>query len=265
MIRLKKLLEDIPMGSVAFGDRANLAKLQNAPTEDNTDAEDELKKLLIYWFSGTPGAVGTQGEWSGHLSTKLIDIKSDLFKLKKQFPKVFDTSNTKFAFRGTNIPNTHEDVYTYLKEAKQIYIVSNHGKLTSEPVIVIPYTYKPKSPVQSWSSVETVAETFSNTGLRKLVVISKVDDSFIMNPAASNLLSGLRESEMLHFGKDITTYLVISSVNADNAYVILYEVIAGYKPRALQDSDENMMLAVAKHENFKKMCTVVSDYDSLPW
>jgi hypothetical protein len=123
MIRLKKLLEDIPMGSVAFGDRDDLAKFQNAPAEDNTVAEDGLKKLLIKWFGGTPGAVGTQGEWTGYISTELNNLKSDLFKLKKEFPKVFDPGATKFAFRGTNIPNTHEDVYKYLKDAKQIYIV----------------------------------------------------------------------------------------------------------------------------------------------
>jgi hypothetical protein len=265
MIRLKKLLEDIPMGDVAFGDRDDLAKFQNAPTEDNTFAEDGLKKLLIKWFGGTPGAVGSQGSWSSLIGTKLDDLKSDLFKLKKQFPKVFDTGNTKFAFRGTNIPNLYTDVYNYIKAAEQIYIVENHDQLSSDPVIVIPYSYKPKSPVQSWSAKETIAKTFSDPGLRNLILISKVDNTFLMNPEASNLLSGLRESEMLHFGKDINAFLVIGSVNADNTFVILYEILEGLPARALEDSDEDMLKACFEHENFKTMCKVIPSYDALPW
>jgi hypothetical protein len=265
MIRLKKLLEDIPMGDVAFGDRKDLAKLQNAPIEDNTSAENELKKLLIKWFAGSPDEDESQGEWTGYISTQLNNIKSDLFKLKKQFPKVFDTNNTNFAFRGTNVPNAYTDVYNYLKAAKNIYIVESHDQLSSDPVIVIPYTYKPKSPVQSWSAKETIAKTFSNYGLRNLILLSKVDSSFIMNPKASNLLSGLPESEMLHFGKSITTYLVIGSVNADNTFVILYEILEGLPPNTLQDSDEDMIKACYTHENFKKVCKVIPDYDSLPW
>jgi hypothetical protein len=265
MIRLKKLLEDIPMGSVAFGDRDDLAKFQNAPAEDNTVAEDGLKKLLIKWFGGSPGPVGSQGSWSKLIGTELDNLKLDLFKLKKEFPKVFDPGTTKFAFRGTSVPNMYTDVYNYLKAAKNIYIAESHDQLSSDPVIVIPYTYKPKSPVQSWSAKETIAKTFSEHGLRNLILVSKVDNSFIMNPEASNLLSGLRESEMLHFGKDITTYLVISSVNADNAFVILYEILEGLPPNALQDSDEDMIKACYTHKNFKKMCKVIPNYDSLPW
>jgi hypothetical protein len=265
MIRLKKLLEDIPMGNVAFGDRDDLAKFQNAPTEDNTFAEDGLKKLLIKWFGGTPGAVGSQGSWSGMIGNELYNLKSDLLKLKKQFPKVFDPGATKFAFRGTNIPNMHTDVYNYIKAAEQIYIVENHDQLSSEPVIVIPYSYKPKSPVQSWSAKETIAKTFSDTGLRNLILISKVDNTFLMNPEASNLLSGLRESEMLHFGKDINAFLVIGSVNADNTFVILYEILEGLPARALEDSDEYMVKACFEHENFKNICKVIPSYDALPW
>jgi hypothetical protein len=265
MIRLKKLLEDIPMGNVAFGDRDDLAKFQNAPTEDNTFAEDGLKKLLIKWFGGTPGAVGSQGSWSGMIGNELYNLKSDLLKLKKQFPKVFDTGDAKFAFRGSNTPNDYPDIYNLLKDASQIYIVEKHGKIHSEPVIVIPHSYKPKSPVQSWSATETVAETFANHGPRKVIMMAKVDDTFIMNPEASNLLSVARESEMLHFGKDITNFLVISSNNADNVFGVLYEIVAGYKVGALYDSDEDMVKACFEHENFKNICKVIANYDALPW
>jgi hypothetical protein len=265
MIRLKKLLEDIPMGTVAFGEDPEMAKYQNAPEEDNTAAETGLRKLLIKWYGGTPGATGTQGQWSGMISNELYDIKSDLLKLKKQFPKVFGTGDSKFAFRGSNTPNDYPDVYNLLKDASQIYIIEKHGKIHSEPVIAIPYTYKPKSLVQSWSATETVAETFANWGPRKIIMMTNVDDTFIMNPEVSNLLSVARESEMLHFGNDINCFLVISSNEADNIFAVLYEIVAGYKVGALYDSDEDMVKACFEHENFKNVCKVVSDYNALPW
>lgn len=264
MIRLKKLLEDIPMGDVAFGESPRMAKYQNASEENNTQAEAELYNLLKRWFEGNPGAIGAQGEYSGRLSQEFEKIKTDLFKLKKKFPKVFDTPDT-YGFRGTSISDSYEYVYELIKNSPDVFVVANHGKHFLGPVIAIPYEYKPKSPVQSWSSIETVAETFADGGRRKLILITKVDDSFIMNPRASNELSDLRESEMLHFGKDIKTYLVISSYNVDNIFQILYEILEGYKPNALQDSDVDLYDLAVKHKDYKTKFTPIDSYDNLPW
>ena len=177
---------------------------------------------------------------------------------------MFDTPDT-YGFRGTSISDSYEYVYELIKNSPDVFVVANHGKHFLGPVIAIPYEYKPKSPVQSWSSIETVAETFADGGLRKLILITKVDDSFIMNPRASNELSDLRESEMLHFGKDIKTYLVISSYNVDNIFQILYEILEGYKPNALQDSDVDLYDLAVKHKDYKTKFTPIDSYDNLPW
>lgn len=264
MIRLKKLLEDIPMGDVAFGENPEMAKYQNAPEETNTQAENELYRLLKRWYEGNPGAIGQQGEYTGRLSQEFEKIKTDLFKLKKKFPKVFDTPNT-YGFRGTNISDRYDNVYELIKNSTDVFIVAKHDKYYSGPVVVIPYEYTPKSAVQSWSSKDSIAETFSDTGLRKLVLIAKVDDSFIMNPMASNEISNLPEFEMLHFGKNIKTYLVISSYNVDNIFQILYEILEGYKPNALQDSDVDLYDLTVKHKDYKTKFTPIDSYDDLPW
>lgn len=266
MIRLKKLLEDIPMGDVAFGESPHLAKFQGKPEEDNTEAENALYKLLKQWFEGNTWEVGRQGEYSGYMSDKFLDIKSDLFKLKTKFPKVFDPGDTKYAFRGSSkTDNSQDAVYNLINNSKTIYIVEKHDFRFPEPIIAIPYSYKPMSAVQSWSSVQSVAIGFASPGSRTLSLVTKVDDSFIMSPFASNEISGLRESEILHFGKDIDTFLLISSYNADNVFNILYEVLEGLPSGALNDSDEDMVDAVLKHENFNTRCKLVSNYDSLPW
>lgn len=266
MIRLKKLLEDIPMGNVAFGESPRMADYQDAPRENNTEAENELKKLLVRWFGGTPGPVGSQGEFSGMIGNELYNLKSDLLKLKKEFPKVFDVpSNFKVAFRGTSIDNSYETVYDYMKSADLVYVVQNHGRYYSDPVFVIPYDYKPKSNVQSWSIRESVAETFAETGTFKLVLVTDINDLFVLNPAASNILSNIPESETLHFGKDLKTYLSVGT-GATRMLQLMYEVVVGYKPGSLDDDDTtNFYDALFDHPNFKTKCKVVPNYDSLPW
>ena len=190
MIRLKKLLEDIPMGNVAFGENPKVASFQHAETETNTEAEQELYNLLQKWFGGASN--GTQGNWTARMSNELTDIKSDLFKLKKQFPNVFDVpDNIKIAYRGSNIDNETRNVYDYLTNNSTVYIVNRHDRHYGGPVLVVPYVYAPSSNVQSWTSVETMAETFAPTGIFKLVLVTKVDDSFLTNPAASNVISNL--------------------------------------------------------------------------
>lgn len=266
MIRLKKLLEDIPMGNVAFGDRPDMAKFQNASTEDNTEAEDKLKKLLIKWFGGNDGAIGGQGSFTGRISNELTDIKSDLFKLKQEFPNVFDVpNNIKIAYRGSNIDNETRHVYDYLTNNNTVYIVNRHDRHYGEPVVVIPYVYAPSSNVQSWSSVESVAETFAPTGIFKLVLVTKVDDSFLMNPAVSNILSGLRESEILHFGKNIKTYLSIGSYHG-RLFQTVYEVLKGYHMGALNDDDEtNFTKKVMSEYKSNPKFKVIDSYEDLPW
>lgn len=266
MIRLKPLLEDIPMGDVAFGESPHLAKFQGKPEEDNTEAENALYKLLKQWFEGNTGAIGRQGEYSGYMSDKFLDIKSDLFKLKTKFPKIFDPGDTKYAYRGSfKTDNSQDSVYNLINNSKTIYLVEKHLLSISDPIIAIPYSYNPKSAVQSWSAVHSVAIGFANAGLRTLSLVTKVDDSFIMSPFASNEISGLRESEILHFGKDIDTFLCISSYNADNIFNTLYEILEGLPSGALNDSDEDMVDAVLKHKNFNTRCKLVSNYDNLPW
>lgn len=266
MIRLKKLLEDIPMGDVAFGENPYVAKFQNKSEEDNTEAETALYVLLRRWFEGNTWEVGRQGEYSGYMSDKFLNIKSDLFKLKTEFPKVFDPGDIKYVYRGSaKTDNSQNAIYNLLNDSKTIYIVEKHDLQDSNPIIAIPYSYKPKSAVQSWSSVHSVATGFASTGLRTLSFVTKVDDSFIMNPLASNEISDLREYEVLHFGKDIDTFLLITSYNPDNTFTILYEILEGLHSGALEDSDEDMVDAVLKHKNFNTRCKLVSNYDNLPW
>ena len=264
MIRLKKLLEDIPLGNVAFGENPKAAKFQNAETETNTTAEQELYKLLQKWFAGPVS--GTQGNFTGRISNELTDLRSDLFKLKQEFPNVFDVpDNIKIAYRGSNIDNETRHIYDYLTNNSTVYIVNRHGRHYGEPVIVVPYIYAPSSNVQSGTSEQTVAETIAPTGIFKLVLVTKVDDSFLMNPAFSNVISNLRESEMLHFGKNIKTYLSIGSYHG-RLFQTAYEVLKGYHMGALNDDDEtNFTEKVMSEYKSNPKFKVVDSYEKLPW
>lgn len=264
-INSKLIAEALDLGDVAFGELPDMVDLQGADEEEDTPAESKLLSTLLTWVIGDDNQAASTAE----LGSRLMQHKSDLFKLKRKFPEVFAVP-AGYAFRGTRIDSSPGNIYNLLKQSKQIYIYSK-GISSS---IVVPYNYKPKSPVQSWSTELETAADFNQIAndyewTQTCVLVAKIDDSFLMNPKAMDIIAredrDLDEGETLHFGQDINTYLDINSANPNPLFAILYEVLEDKPTGTYSDKESDFVETVHEHPNFNSRCTVISSFDQLPW
>ena len=111
-----------------------------------------------------------------------------LSKFKDIFPDDL-VPDTKEVYRGTIMRPR-----TIIKN----FLSTKYVNRDSNNYFEFPYVYEAKSPIQSWSTKYSTSSGFSKiTPLEiPVVIIAKVDDSFIMNSNVTNLISDLLHSSI---------------------------------------------------------------------
>lgn len=104
-------------------------------SEKNTRLEDEYAQLIKQFGDSDFGTT---------INSKLIDAMDNLKKCTSTYPEVL-IPDTEILYRGSNLPLG--------------FFLKNGLKMTQEGV---DYIYKPKTPIQSWTANEKVAEQFTN-------------------------------------------------------------------------------------------------------
>lgn len=160
-------------GNVLFGSRPGLAALQNKEYEKDTKTEEKLYNILSMWFM-----------FASSTSSAGIEASlNDLLTLKDYFPTILRPPYGKPAYRGTSI--SLDDLKSFLELNKD-----KIKKLTEYLYIIdIPYPYQPKRKTSSWSTDIDSASSFEGRGVFgsiPVIFTTKIDDSFIMNPNASD-------------------------------------------------------------------------------
>lgn len=112
---------------------------------------------------------------------KAYQALKQLSALKKYFPHDL-VPKAKTVYRGTKV------------DGKVYKLIHKFPLKRGEEWYKIPYTYKPKSKIQSWTTNKSVAERFSinfhKTKSLSAILSTTVDDSFIMNSGLMNIISG---------------------------------------------------------------------------
>jgi hypothetical protein len=176
-------------GNVLFGDKKDppaLAKLQQSEpgSEDNVPKEKKLLQILRMWVSTPENAVKDLYKISGKLKSMADD-----------YPKILkpETPNGTILYRG--LKNVNPEIEAQIKKSKSEDWVKA-GRLY---VLKTPIKYVPRSDVQSWSSdISAAQHFFGDSGM----IITKQTDEFMLNQRAMEVLYGLNEDEVLHFGKE---------------------------------------------------------------
>ena len=104
-------------------------------SEKNTRLEDEYVQLINQFGDSDFGV---------SINSKLIDAMNNLKKCTSTYPEVL-IPDSEILYRGSNLPFG--------------FFLKNGLKMTQEGV---DYIYKPKTPIQSWTANEKVAEQFTN-------------------------------------------------------------------------------------------------------
>ena len=188
-------------GNVLFGSNSKLAVRQNKDPEKDTKDEAKLYKILLSWYSNSDEIS------MGNLHKSL----DDLLALEDEFPDVLRPNYGHNAYRGTTQNLRPLRSWLVLNPKKRL-VYNNYYQFTT------PYPYQPKRKISSWSEEFHVANRFSDSENRdevSVVFTTKVDDSFIMNPYASDdIFTGgnedvAEEREIFKFEPEGTYYLII--------------------------------------------------------
>ena len=135
----------------------------------------------------------------------VYEILQQLQKLKHKYPEDL-VPNASIAYRGTtmnknkymkivkDILETYPELRLLKDRSRQSEVIAKFIHLPEDSpgrFYEKPFVYKPRSIVQSWTTDFFTASLFAgNQGLtNKLVIMTKIDDSFIMNPMFMNVLS----------------------------------------------------------------------------
>jgi GNAT superfamily N-acetyltransferase len=163
-------------------------KLQNTKSNEKAnELEREIYDYLKDWTDDTDAV-------SAH---NLYANKKIFQKLKEQYPKIFKAEKNKLVYRGLDRLNVDTLLELYdkfsLKDIKKIDFPRLVYYLYSKPI-----KYKPENDAQSWTTDIEVANGFS----RGIILVTKTDDNFIMNPEVTNKIGDSLEDEVIHLGKN---------------------------------------------------------------
>lgn len=189
---------DADFGKVAFGSNKTVAKMQGSEPEPDTDEEAELLDAIERWTGITRD------------STKLVKLadKGVLKKAKKKYPKVFAPSqpNGTIMYRGIEHMTGEflQELMDSTTEKDWVYTPWSGMYVCKKPV-----KYTPHSELQSWTYDKKVAKFFAQSG----IFITKQDDDFYFNPDALKAISGMKETEVIHFGKTYKNPVYVAVAN----------------------------------------------------
>lgn len=172
-------------------------------TEPNTKAEDEMMDKFSDWFDGS----------SAHVAKYFKKMLPIFKKAKDKYPHIFAPTKQMGSpvFRG--VRTLSSSVYATLKKTSKD---DWDGPYTfgGEKYYILkkPIKYTPHLDAQSWSEDVNVTIEFGRN-----LLITAVDDSFILNPNSSHYLSGMEyeESEVIHIGKTFSKGLYLAVPDDD--------------------------------------------------
>jgi len=187
-MKLTKILEG-EYGNILFGDKKDppeFAKLQKAKpgSEDNLPGETKLLRILKQWTTTPENAI-----------EDLYKISGKLKSMANDYPKILkpETPNGTILYRG--LKNVNPEIEAQIKKSNPEDWIKA-GRLY---ILKTPIKYVPRSNVQSWSTgISTAQFFFGESGM----IITKQTDEFMLNQKAMEVLYGLNEEEVLHFGKE---------------------------------------------------------------
>lgn len=171
---LKEYTSNIDVGKVLFGDQSKIARFQNKPYEENTDIETQLFEIIDQYIRMTNN------------KEEVKSIIPKLKKLKDKFPKILSPEN-KTVYRGTAVN------FKFLSP-----LIKKYGYTKSEInqkwfTLKTKIDYKSDSLITSWTyntnTAIKFAEVNDNHTTYKIIVCTQPDNSFILNPDFSNLIS----------------------------------------------------------------------------
>ena len=202
-VLLEKLSPELKakVGDYLMGGDDGLMKLQTkalgikTADEKDTAWEAKLYDTLSTWVRSSDNPTAKQ----------LVKLKSDLDKLKKEFPPILQPPLGQLVYRGSKIKA--ESLIPTLRKSVSFNLVRLYG---AQWVHLPKVPYSPYRPAQSWSTDKQLSSTFSNTihlGSNKsigVIYLSKITKDFIMNPAALAAIYGQDEREVIRIAKQGT-------------------------------------------------------------
>lgn len=209
--------EKVPFG---YDDEIRAMIKGNPPHEKNTDFERELLSLLRKWTVGLD--LTTVGK-------RMLDELDIIKEGARKFPEIFkpETSNGTALYRGLRFlsPSVEEEL---LKKQQSDFTEITVGGSTYWKCNT-PINYKARTPVQSWTSSESVPQKFSRKS--GVLIMTVQDNDFYFNQKFLNLLfqkmntgemtDEENESETLHFGHNYKSdvFILISDMHYRRKFI----------------------------------------------
>ena len=180
-------------GKYAFADNNNRVnkvarKLQNTKEyEKDTPLEDKVYDLLLEWTQTSRNA------------KDVYAAKKYFEQAKSQYPEIFSPQSKGIIYRGLSagLGDISFPKKVDFNDLEKVKVSKNESfYLYKKPI-----RYTPRANTESWTTNINVAKEFS--GKNGIILISKIDDSYYMNPKIMNEIYGMKaEDEVIKLGKD---------------------------------------------------------------
>jgi hypothetical protein len=196
------------LGKYAFADKYSsinkvARELQGTKEyEDDNIIESSILRQLRNWT------------FSSDNSNEIYLRKNLYKKLKKEYPKIFKPNFNGLVYRGlsTFLSSIKFPKNVELKDFVKIKRTSFYEN--DYYLYKLPIEFKERKNVASWTTSFKVASTKFGGDV---VLVTKIDDEFIMNPKLMNEIYGSsdKEDEVLHLGKEYTknVYVMIRDID----------------------------------------------------
>ena len=266
MIKLRNILSEIGtdpktvFGNIVFGDVDNdfryskFVRLQGKTgSEKNTEIENQILSNLLKWIQNS----------NYHASIALYNKKELFKKAKSKFPSIFKPES----------PNGAE-VYRGLKEMPSSLISSLQKKFDPNDYTKVkiggktfykynkPVLYKPHKDVQSWTSSQYVARTFSipySNDVPGCMIISEQNDEYFFNQKVMNYFASAildtQEYEILHFGKKYSKPVFVA-LDSEVFQAYIQPAILSKKPTDAKQIENILSLLKVKKYTINSDLTV---------
>jgi hypothetical protein len=197
------------LGKYAFADKYSAVnktarQLQRTKEyEDNNSYERRLLEILTDWT------------YSPSNYSQIYSQRDNLKKLKKEYPSIFKPNFNGLIYRGLSVTPKEIDRLEKidLKDFEKIYFQDKYYYLYKKPI-----KYNPIKNVESWTISSKIASDFG----KDVILVSKIDDNFYMNPKIMNsIFYGRKEDEVLHLGKNFIkkVYAMIDESEFENLLI----------------------------------------------
>lgn len=170
-------------------------KMFKLKPEPNTKYEDDFLEKIRRWFDES------DAQTANYLK-KLFPI---LKQARQKYPAIFkpNVPENSPVYRG--VKNLPSSAWAYMKKTEEsdwsgtVMLSGRKWRILKQQI-----EYTPHNEAQSWSVSSNVAEGFAGNLDSGVILISQIDESFILNPSSSEALGNYEyseEEEVIHIGK----------------------------------------------------------------